>query len=294
MLIRKFWTDETRTLRTCGGADARFRFRAGSDVSQADADEKAEALFRAAEAFLQKDGITPDDTREFHDELRRIQGFEDDSGEYQRPICEEILREIDPRNVVTRNHYGAEVLNSTDTCFVDVDCVRWNFVRAIKSIFSKYGVGEWAMETAAKLAADPKNADLGFRVYLTAAGARVIVAGDDLEPGSERVQRLFKAFNADKRYARLCDLQKCFRARLTPKPSRLRVRRPSKLGKCVPFPYATESDRLEAKVWIDDYNDRAEHYAVCRFLKAFGRPVNDAIVDFHDSATRADERKSLA
>lgn len=294
MITRKFWTDETRTLRTRDGAAAKFRFRAGSDVSQADADAKAAELFDAAEKFFRETGRTPADAERFRAEIRRIQSSGSGDGEYQKPICEEILREIDPRNVVTRNHYGAEVLNSTDTCFIDVDRVRWNFVRVLKNVFSSYGVGEWAMETAAKLAAARENADLGFRVYRTAAGARVIVAGGEIAPGSDRARRLFREFNADPRYARLCDLQKCFRARLTPKPSRMRVRRPDRLGKCVRFPYATEADRLEAKSWVADYNDRAERYAVCRFLKEFGKPVNDPIVDFHDEAVRADECKTLA
>lgn len=292
MLLHKFWIDETRSLCTHDGATKRFRFKIGSDISQADAEEKAEALFRAAEAFLQRADPTPDEVREFRDELRLIQGCEDESGEYQKPICEEILLEIDSNNVVTRNHYGAEVLNSTDTCFIDVDNVRWSFLRILKNLFASYGIGEWAMEVATCLASKPEHADLGFRVYRTAAGARVIVTGNGLDPGSERMRRLFQAFNADPRYAALCDVQRCFRARLTPKPSRMH--RKPRLGKAVPFPYATESDRQEANAWIEVYNDRSEHYAVCRFLKAFGRPINDRIVDFHDEATGADTGRQLA
>ena len=38
-----------------------------------------------------------------------------------RPIREETLLELSSRNIVTRNRYGAEVLNSTQLVFIDVD-----------------------------------------------------------------------------------------------------------------------------------------------------------------------------
>lgn len=294
MLLYRYWTDETRTLSSHDGSQVRFRFRVGSNESQADAEEKAAALFRTAGNFLLRANPSAEDVRAFREEMRRIRGIEAGSDDYRKPICEEILRELNPCNVVTRNHYGAEVLNSTSTCFIDVDHIAWTFRDILRNIFGCYGIAEKTLETAEKLAAKPENADLGFRVYRTAAGMRVIVTGNGLEPRSDRVHALFKAFHADLRYAYLCDLQNCFRARLTPKPFRLRVRRPEKLGRFPAFPYASESDRAGAKAWIADYDDRSEYYAVCRFLKSFGRPAEDAVIAFHDEATRVDENRTLA
>lgn len=295
MLLYRHWVDETRTLRTAGGSAVRFRFRVGSNESRAAAEEKAEASFRAAERFLLQTNPTDEDARAFRAEIGRIRGDGAEAGDYRRPICEEILRELAPDNVVTRNHYGAEVLNSTSICFIDVDYIAWTFRDILRNIFGHYGVEEKTLATAKMLAAKPENAGLGFRIYRTAAGMRVIVTGDGLEPGSDRVHQLFAAFHADPRYARLCDLQKCFRARLTPKPFRIRARHAEKLGRFPAFPYANESDRQESEVWVADYNDRSERYGVCLFLQSFGRNAeDDPIVAFHDEATHAYRQKPLA
>ena len=40
---------------------------------------------------------------------------------YYALIREEIIQEIDDQNVISRNHYGAEVLNSENVVFVDCD-----------------------------------------------------------------------------------------------------------------------------------------------------------------------------
>ncbi len=292
--LYRHWADETRTLRTAEGAEVRFRFRVGSNESRAAAEEKVEESFRAAERFLLLANPTDEDIRAFRSEIRRIRGDETEGDDYRRPICEEILRELDPCNVVTRNHYGAEVLNSTSVCFIDVDSIAWTFLDILRNIFGSYGVVEKTLATAEKLAAKPENAELGFRVYRTAAGMRVIVTGEALEPGSKRMHRLFAAFHADSRYAWLCGLQKCFRARLTPKPFRLRARHTEKLGRFPAFPYANEIDRQEAEAWVADYGDRSERYAVCRFLKSFGRPAEDPVVSFHDEATHANVQRPLA
>jgi len=53
---------------------------------------------------------------------RRIAGTEKGKGpDYQADIREEPLLWIEDRDVITRNRYGAEVLNSTSCIFVDID-----------------------------------------------------------------------------------------------------------------------------------------------------------------------------
>jgi hypothetical protein len=46
---------------------------------------------------------------------------------YTADIREELIHEIDANNLVTRNRYGAEVLNSTDHLFIDIDSPPWCF-----------------------------------------------------------------------------------------------------------------------------------------------------------------------
>jgi hypothetical protein len=63
-----------------------------------------------------------------------------------------------------------------------------------------------------------------FRVYLTAKGLRVVCTSALLpwEKHDWLATRLMKYLGADPDYIRLCGEQKCYRARLTPKPWRTR------------------------------------------------------------------------
>src|SRR5690606_8392641 len=65
---------------------------------------------------------------------------------------------------------------------------------------------------------------LGYRIYETHNGYRVIVTGREMAPADPAVQAMCRAMNCDALYVKLCLKQDCFRARLTPKPSRIRQR----------------------------------------------------------------------
>ena len=58
------------------------------------------------------------------DVQKRIDGGRVDWEYDSKPIREEIVRELSPQNIVTRNRYGAEVLNSENLVFVDIDGFR--------------------------------------------------------------------------------------------------------------------------------------------------------------------------
>ncbi len=286
MKLYPYWVSDTRAV---GGVSVSLR--AGSDRSEADARDRLERGFQLVRDFRDLPAPAPEDVREFRESLRVWAGAEDD-GAYQRPICEEILRTLDSANIVTRNGYGAEVLNSEDTCFIDVDSVPWRFTEILVSIFSFPSPGTRCLARVRRLAARPENRDLGFRVYETAAGCRVIADGPGLEPGSGRVHALFAELGADSRYARLCDIQRCFRARLTPKPYRL-PRSFNVLPKDIRFPYEDETSRREAARWAEEYKERSKPYAVCRFVGEAGRPVRSSVVEFHDETTGAESGRPL-
>ena len=127
------------------------------------------------------------------------------------------------------------------------------------------------------LLSQSENSDLGFRLYKTAAGFRLAVEGRRLEPGGKRANALMRIFNADHLYANLCVSQKCYRARLTPKPSRMKMKRYD-----------------DTPSWVDEYDRRRQDYAVCRFVCAKGRRLDSPAIVLHDEKTMCGSGLSLA
>ena len=117
MKLYRHWVAETREI-----AGTTFHLRDGSNVSPEDAAAKLErraAILRASEGR----DLSEKESAAVHEALLDL-GGRTPEGEYEAAICEEVLDEPDARNAVTRNRYGAEVLNSEDTCFLDVDRVQ--------------------------------------------------------------------------------------------------------------------------------------------------------------------------
>lgn len=174
---------------------------------------------------------SPEEARRLADRLladvqKRIDGGRVDWEYDSKPIREEIVRELSPQNIVTRNRYGAEVLNSENLVFVDIDGFRPVPLLAGLGLLltgrRRPAPEEWALGLIRKAAARPEYASCLIRVYRTSAGFRLIVQGKGFTPGSPETRKLMRRFGADYLYATLCDAQKCFRARLTPKPYRIR------------------------------------------------------------------------
>ena len=114
MKLYRHWVAATREI-----AGTTFHLRDGSNVSPEDAAAKLErraAILRASEGRT----LSAKESAAVREALLDL-GGRTPEGEYEAAICEEVLDEPAPRNAVTRNRYGAEVLNSEDTCFVDVD-----------------------------------------------------------------------------------------------------------------------------------------------------------------------------
>ena len=213
-----------------------------------------------------------------------------------RPIREETLLELSPRNIVTRNRYGAEVLNSTQLVFIDVDgdlpsyggLFGWIMDLFLKSPSQDKESEELAK--VAKLAAKAGHAMTHIRVYRTKAGYRLMLLNCDTEGKYSR--ELMKAFHADPIYADLCRVQNCYRARLTPKPHRIRQR------KCH-FNYPeTDAEVLEMqRQWLEEYNAKIANFATCRYIGSLNGPngiaANEA-ARYHDERTNAMTNLPLA
>lgn len=78
------------------------------------------------------------------------------------------------------------------------------------------GAARQALERIMKFS--QQNPEWHLRLYETPAGYRVLVLHDVFDPASPAVGDFFSKLGSDKVYARMCQKQHCFRARVSPKP----------------------------------------------------------------------------
>lgn len=156
-----------------------------------------------------------------------------------------------------------------------------------------------------------------FRLYETPAGFRIIATHDTIAPSDNLVAAWFEYFHADTNYARLCQAQQCFRARLTAKPWRMSEVENNKLAKDIPakdFWFAESNDVNNQKAqtqkelaarqqWIAYYDEYAKNYRACRYIEIFAgfdaghqleHNVIQTFIDWHDSACQVSKDLRLA
>jgi hypothetical protein len=220
-----------------------------------------------------------------------------------RPIREEILRELhapggELEAYVTRNSYGADILNSARVLFADIDDPRSGLGDLVRRLRRWLRPRSSAAEILRGLppsittfcAARPS---WGLRVYRTHAGWRVLAVHDLFDPTSEATLTALRELGSDPKYVQLTKAQECFRARLTPKPWRCGVSRPNS-------EYPREDPVLAEQHgnWLRSYAAAIQPYATCHFVTAVGRgrPCEPAerLTRLHDDATRATSSLPLA
>lgn len=254
-----------------------FRLRGYSYRSVDEARERLEEKARLhAEMYAARGGMSPEEYRARLRELDEQPG----EGEYSVVITEETLEQVDEHNVITRNRYGAEVLNSRDTCFLDVDHVPMG---ALARGLRLFGMGrseeEELLERVRKLCRE--DASLGVRVYRTGRGWRLAAEAEGLAPVSPGMAKLCERLDVDELYRKLCEKQGCWRARLTPKPWRVGVR------ERYPQPEASDAVGEAAAEWLSQYGQRCAGVAVCRLVEQVGRPLRSRMIELHDERTMA-------
>ena len=151
--------------------------------------------------------------------------IECETAEYERkpePVVPAEPYEITPA-VLTMNVYNSLVLNSPNMFIADIDRgdPRLNLFATVKD-------EEEILDSLAELSRfDAENRlekpinGASWRLYKTHSGYRLIFTSRPIGHGEMwYALRLLRFLRADPRYIDLCDKQKCFRARLTPKPWR--------------------------------------------------------------------------
>ena len=220
-----------------------------------------------------------------------------------RPFREQVLQEI--RNdageiaaVVTRNSYGCQVLNTARVMFVDIDLPEPKPAGGLfKRLFGKPDLAPPAdpqNEAIAKIENWTRNnSECGWRIYRTRAGLRLLATQGLVEADSEVADSVFEALGADPLYRKLCRTQKCFRARLTPKPWRCGVR-----GKPERWPWLDAKAERNFQKWEAQYRSCFSNWATCELLRQIGNPAVhpevESVLKLHDDATRAESKLQLA
>jgi hypothetical protein len=186
-------------------------------------------------------------------------------------IREEVLEEITSDTgqllgVVTRNHYGAEILNTTAVLFGDIDVARRE-PGFISKLCARLGlpIKNKAYYVQRLETYQRQHPELTISLFETCAGLRFVVTSQTLTPSDSFTQSMFSELGVDKLYQKLCLRQNCFRARLTPKPWRIKLERPATR---FPRDLATEQPSFER--WLKGYQQASADYGVVKQIQQWG------------------------
>jgi len=276
MHIPRYWARGVPRSPSAGRRAAAVACWKWSDVSLEDARRQADA--RAVElAQILQSGSPPD---------RYAYG--------DRPLREEIVQTIandagDQAAIITRNLYGALVLNAAGAMFIDIDFASGGQPAPQGGMLGRL-FGKGRPDDAEQRGVDrlqtwaDQQTGLGLRIYRTCAGLRCLVTSQTVDPTRLETIELLHNVGSDPLYVRLCQAQSCFRARLTPKPWRCGAHTPP-----THYPWTTEEQESRFRNWQSSYERLIERYRVCRLLRHIGpadvHPEIQPILALHDRFT---------
>ncbi len=262
----RFWAEKEFEV-VIDGERRKIRCRAGSNESKQAAEELCRQKAERVQLIVDK-------------KVKR-------QNSYEKPTREHIIEEIDSENIITRNYYGALILNTSSVNIFDIDTYQKTFWERLtfKKIDNKQGI----IGLLRRLHAEQIIPGTTWRIYETCKGIRVMVLGRFIEPGSEQFKNFCEKSNADGLYSWLCIQQRCYRARLTPKPYRMHI-------ECIKYRCPVPEGQEQAyKNWEHEYANAARGFAVCRYVETLGGGVVDSrIIDLHDRYCLNDQAEKLA
>lgn len=140
-----------------------------------------------------------------------------------------------------------------------------------------------------------------MKIYRTAAGYRILVLHQKFDPTDKKMWEDFKKLGIDSTYQRMCQLQKCFRARLTPKPWRIGIKNKI-IEKGSGVWHAHFAHDLKRLQWINNYEQLAQKYSTCHFIKQYGPDIKEddidpeikAVMQIHDQMCKVGHQLPLA
>jgi hypothetical protein len=233
---------------------------------------------------------------------------------FRRRASEVVLEKLPNFGIITRNRYGADILNTDSVMFLDWDNdstpVRLppnqSFFANLRRAIFGYNTAKQAHIRQAKHAAIglqkktiesnvcQKATELGLslRLYETFNGLRGVVTSSLFVPESEVAQELMTSLETDPLYRRLCRLQSTFRVRLTPKFWRIGI---SERPLHKPSQDPQELERM--KLWLQQYQNKCQNFATAHFLREIGTPSPDptihAVIELHDIRCKVEQALEL-
>ncbi|OOZ40321.1 hypothetical protein BOW53_08075 [Solemya pervernicosa gill symbiont] len=279
MKLARYWAKESRNSNTGQGQEYELACWRGSNESEADAQARAvEAVERLVARVKQGEPLERYDYSE---------GY----------IREELIEEINSAEgeligVVTRNRYGALVLNCERVLFADIDIEPPGLIDKLKALFGgRVKDRNYHLQQIESYASEQPG--IALAVYETLAGLRVVVTNRLYGAKDLGTEQLFDRLECDPLYIKLCRTQESFRARLTPKPWRIDYSRPPNN-----FPRESSEARQRFNGWLKGYEQQSGSYQVCRFLKRFGdqRPLAEVerVLKIHDRYVLSPKELPLA
>jgi hypothetical protein len=323
VIVPRHWA-EARVQHREPGRQVTVRRFGWSDASQADAQRMADERARDALARILAGEKLP--RREHKVPYNGAEGL---------PIREEVLA-VHGTSVITRNAYGAACLNTPDVLFADVDVLTQSFYWRILAVFALLAIGlcvyfrvgaSWyclgsmglllltifveklVLRVHARFAPSlevgtlrrlrrfvKRHPDFRVRVYRTPAGLRLLAMHRPFDPAEPEVAAFFRAVRADPEYVSMCLRQRCFRARLTPKPWRIGI---GEHMKPRPGVWPVNPQRLpDRQRWVRDYERAAREFAACRYVDTLGSgsvdPHAEDVRKLHDELSRAADDLPIA
>lgn len=302
MKISMHWAKKTSQAKTPTGQEWLLNSWGGSNVSVEDAAEEADRkILRMAERLKLKGSL-------------EAYAYITERG-VQEKVIEAFGNVESPYAAITRNRYGALVLNAAHVFFADVDipvdrqlAANGGMPLPVQSsagfLGRLFGFGKKVSyeETRAtqqqailQRFADfhSQNPALNMRVYETAAGYRVIIVNKDVAPQSQESRDWLAALESDPLYCTLCEKQDCYRARLTPKPWRL----PSYIRADF-YPDSPTAEQGYLLEWLEFYNEQSRDFSVCKLIETYGNnSMTDeaqSVLAVHDQYVLGESVKPLA
>ncbi|MEM8816651.1 MAG: hypothetical protein AAGE85_12570 [Pseudomonadota bacterium] len=134
-----------------------------------------------------------------------------------------------------------------------------------------------------------------LRVYRTPMGYRVLAMHSTFDPREDAPFSFMAALGSDPLYVLMCRNQKCFRARISPKPWRIDMPhiRPR------PGVWPVKREHMDRRRrWVEEYERKSAGYASCEFVATLGggRESRDCerVRAVHDRYCKAESKLPLA
>lgn len=274
MKLCKYWAKAEATGEDATGKRIRLCKWGGSNETMAEATAAADAALEALKRKLRD---------------IKLDGWDKGYTYSLRDVPEELITRFSDSSGITRNARGCLVLNTADAAFVDIDLPREGFFsklfggsREKREQAAMAGLADW-------LAAHP---GAGVRVYRTAGGLRYLFTHKPLPVNDETLGWL-RDLKSDKLYVLMCRNQNCYRARLTPKPYRVRCGRLSSH-----YPFTTPETQRAFADWLRNYEAACSDVATCAYVQTLGEtrihPDVAVVVKEHDRLSKAESGLPLA